>query len=154
MPNKTWPLVGDVIRSKRFVNGYHFGGEQKRVVVGASSSTLLVEREMSDGELTEYILKNRQMPASKRLIVDVGNSDDSRSVSDFVVIEVLLQDGRVARKFYDSTEGWRVVAKKLDSGMIWNDSGEEIEFEMTGGFVDNIPPEDIEIVGKMKMKFV
>jgi hypothetical protein len=157
MAKDTLPQVGDVIRSIRFVYGEKsFDKSNKRINVGRNDPNYIVQEHLTDEEIAAIVLETKKMPKGEALWVDrdYGSADLSRAKAEYVVIEALMQGGGTGHGPGDVyPDGWHVVAKRLDDGRMWNPDGEEIEFYMTGCFINMIPPNKVLIVGKMKMGF-
>lgn len=160
MTEDALPQVGDVILSTRFVYGERSSDEtNKRIKVGRNEPQYIIHRFPTDEETISYVKKHNLMPPKDTCIEeDRGSADLTRAKAEYVVIETRMQRGGsgmgVLFGHYDEyPDGWHVVAKRLDQGRKWNPNGEEIEFYMTGCFIDMIPPNEVRIVGKMKMGF-
>ena len=151
------PKVGDVIKSISFVYGERsFDENDKRIKVGRDTPEYVVRRHLTDDEIAEIVLKTRKMPTGDALWIDedFGSPDLSRANAEYVVIETKMQGGGTGHGPHDVfPDGWHVVAKRLDAGRKWNSDGEEIEFYMTGCFINMIPPNKVVKVGEMKMSF-
>lgn len=157
MTKDTLPQVNDVIRSIRFVYGERdLFGRNNRITVGRDEPKCIVRRHLSDEEISEINLRTKKMPKGEALWIDedLGSADLTRAKAEFVVIEARAQGG--GPDPYGGVpypDGWHVVAKRLDEGRKWNPDGEEIEFYMTGCFLNMIPARSVKIVGKLKMGF-
>lgn len=160
MTEDALPKVSDVILSTRFVYGERSSDEtNKRIKVGRDKTQYIINRFPTDEETVSYVKKHNRMPPEGACIEeDRGSADLTRAKAEYVVIETSMQGGGpgmgVIFGHYDYySNGWHVAAKRLDPGRKWNPEGEEIEFYMTGDFIDMIPPNEVRIVGKMKMRF-
>lgn len=150
------PQVGDVIRSIRFVYGERsFAETNKRIDVGRDTPKYIVNRYPTEKETIAYVKEHNTMPPKGAYIEeDYGSVDLTRAKVEYVVIEARMQGGGTGHGPHDVyPDGWHVVAKRLDDGRKWNPEGEEIEFYMTGCFMNMIPPNKVKIVGKMKVGF-
>ena len=160
MKTRGLPQVGDIIRSIRFVYGERdLFGRNKRIKVGRDEPQYIVSRYPTDEEVMAYIKKNNQMlPSGAWIEEDYGSPDLTRAKAEYVVFETKRQGGGAGMGVVFGhndvyPDGWHVVAKRLDEGRRWNPDGEEIEFYMTGSFINIIPPNKVLIVGKMNMSF-
>lgn len=150
------PQVGDVIRSIRFVYGERsFDRNNKRVAVGRDDPQYIVGRYPTDEEIVSYVQKFGKMPPKSAPVEeDYGSPDLTRAKAEYVVVEAQMQGGGpIQGDSVGYPDGWHVVAKRLDDGRKWNPLGEEIEFYMTGCFLNMIPPNKIKIVGRMEYSF-
>lgn len=157
MSKKKMPQVGDVIRSIRFIYGEKdLFDRNERIKVGRDEPEYIVRRHLTDEEIAEIVLKTKKMPKGEALWIDVdyGSVDLTRAKAEYVVIEARKQGGGPDPYGGASyPDGWHVVAKRLKEGRVWDPKGEEIEFYMSPGFQNMIPPERVRIVGHMEASY-
>jgi hypothetical protein len=154
------PQVSDVIRSIRFVYGERsFDENNKRITVGRDEPKYIVSRYPTDDEVVAYVRKYNKMPSEGASVEeDYGSVDLTRAKAEYVVIEAKMQGGGSGMGVIyghndEYPDGWHVVAKRLGNGRKWNPNGEEIQFYVTGCFINMIPSNKILKVGEMKLSF-
>jgi len=158
MSKNDLPQVGDVIRSVKFIYGERsFDESNKQIRVGRDDPKYIVSEHLTDEEIVDIVLKTQKMPKGGDLWIDrdYGSPDLTRAKAEYVVVEARMQGGGTGHGPHDVfPDGWHVIAKRLKPGRKWDPGGEEITFYMTGCFTNLIPPNEILVVGKMKLGFV
>lgn len=147
--NKTLPKVGDVIISEKFAFGYYSTEEQLFVNVDGQTKKHTLEVSIDEEERVENAAKTGAVPSKKR-VVEMGAYAPSRGSAKFVVEAANFQGGCGVY----SSDGWHIVARRLDRDGKYNPTGELIKCYVTGFFTNKVEEKDIKIIGKMKMIFV
>lgn len=154
MANEDMPQVGDVITSPKFAFGFYndesrmgtifVDGETKEMPVGYSRTE---EERVTHAAATGKILP-------KNYEVDLAAYDPGRGDAKFVVVSACMYGGSSsARPGDEYPDGWHIVAHRLDDAGEFESDSEIICFYMTGSFNYMVKLEDVNVVGKMQMRF-
>ncbi len=154
MPLQDFPQLGHVIRSSAFAFAYWPSHDNKKVLyVDGRTRRMIVQVELSTSESHEQAIQTGVMP-ERWQEVDLAVYDESRGNALFVVEEARLTGGESDLRGGRYPDGWRVRARRLGTDDLYDPSGELIEFYLSESFVHKLDPQEVEIVGKMQMRFV
>lgn len=142
--------VGDVITSQRFIYGERTIAGPQVIFVGLKSPESKYGRPMTDGEKTQFVLKNKRMPtfSEQTIMFDIGVPDLTRASAKFVVTECVWEEGSHSGNTI-MPGSWKYFAKRLDGYGKWDPKGEEIIFVTEYNSSLNIDPKEIKVVGHM-----
>lgn len=146
--------MGDVISSPKFAYGYYEDREaQKPVAVDGKTIRHTVTYFVDEEERVAQSAKSGEI-LPKEIIEDQGAYDPSRATAKFVVEAANMQGGGSGNGPGDDyPDGWHVRARRLNEDGSYNPKGEAIHFYMSGFFLGMVEPKDVQIVGKMQMRF-
>lgn len=147
------PNVGDVITSLKFAFGY-YDEDEKSITVDGATKKYPVMSYVSEDERVALAARSGKV-SSKTRTVDLGAHDLSRATAKFVVEAANMQGGGTGHGPCDVyPDGWHVRARRLNKDGSYDPKGEVICFYMSGCFTCMIEPKDVQIVGKMQMRFI
>ncbi len=154
MKAKNLPDKGDIIVSSKFVFGYYNDEDKKFITVDGTTKKYPVTSYVDEDERLAVAAKSGRVP-SKMRTVELGAYDSSRATAKFVVEEANMQGGGTGHGPGDIyPDGWHVQARRLNKDGSYNPKGEVICFYMSGCFTCMVEPKDLQVVGKMQMRFV
>lgn len=155
MTAKNLPNVGDVITSPNFAYGYYEDAERKFVVVDGRTKTRPVMSHVGEDERVAAAAESGTAPPKMRT-TELSAYDPSRSTAKFIVEAAAMEGGGSGGHGPgdDYPDGWHVKARRLNQDGSYDPDGEVIGFYMTGHFNCMINPKEVQVVGKMQMRFV
>ena len=154
MATKNLPNVGDIITSPKFAYGYYGREDKQLITVDGTTTKHPVTFHVNEDERVAAAAKSGKVP-SKTRIVELGAHDPSRAKAKFVVEVANIQGGGTGHGSGDVyPDGWHVQARRLNDDGTYNPNGEIIRFYMSGCFTCMVKPKDVQVVGKMQMRFV
>lgn len=149
MQTRNLPQEGDVLVSKRFINGSHDMVDRKILHVGADSPNDIMNENIPEDERIAMAAKTGKVPPKTRQI-NLGSSDPSRGTAKYVVISTGWGGASERDGIPDR---WQVVAKRLDNNGRFDPKGEEIYFDV-GDIAADFKPGEINTVGQMQKIFI
>ena len=154
MKTKNLPNKGDIIVSSKFAFGYYNNEDKKFITVDCTTKKYPVTFYVDEDERLAVAAKSGRVPPKMRT-VELGAYDSSRATAKFVVEEANMQGGGTGHGPDDIyPDGWHVKARRLNKDGSYNPKGEAICFYMSGCFTCMVKPKDLQVVGKMQMRFV
>ena len=154
MTAKNLPSKGDVIVSSKFAFGYYNDEDKKFITVDGTTRKHPVMSYADEDERLAVAAKSGKVPP-KTGTVELGAYDSSRATAKFVVEDANMQGGGTGHGLGDTyPDGWHVQARRLNKDESYNPEGEVICFYMSGRSTCMVEPKDLQIVGKMQMRFV
>ena len=145
------PTMGDVIESPKFAFGRRGYNGEKVITVDGKTRSQLCERSIDADTRVALAAATGEVPP-ETITEDLGAYDESRAKAKFVVESARMEGGSHGRDEYP--DGWHIIARRLSEDDDYDPDGEVIQFYMTGCFNCKIAPADVQIVGKMHMRFV
>jgi len=148
-PERNFLKVGDVFTSRRLEWMKREGGCLYPLYEGQTSEPVTycetVTAKDADGNEYEVMKEDER---------DDARHSPARGKARFVVLRVDMCGGGYAHGPGDYfSDGLHVTARKLKKDGSFNPRGEKVRFYMSGDFIGMIEPEEVEIVGRMKMNF-
>jgi TnpA family transposase len=154
MKGKNLPKNGDVITSRKFAFGYYEDKKENIVTIDGKTRKRPVISYMDEDARLAVAAKTGKIPP-ETITEELGAYDASRITAKFVVEEAKLQGGGTAHGPGDIyPNGWYVRARRLNKDKSYNPKGEVICFYMSGCFTCIVELKDLQVIGKMRMKFV
>ena len=153
MATKNLPNVGDIIVSSKFAYGYYEGEDKKFIIIDGATTKHPVTSYISEDERVAAAAKSGKIP-SKTRTVELGAHDPSRAEAKFVIEAANMEGGGTGHGPGDVyPDDWHVKARRLNDDGTYNPNGEVIQFFMGGCFAYMIDLKDVQVVGKMQMRF-
>lgn len=155
MVTKNLPDVGDIITSSKFAYGYYERENKKLITIDGRTTKHPVTFYVSEDERLALAAKSGKVPPKTRT-VELGAHDVSRAKAKFVVEAANMQGGGSTGHGPGDVypDGWHVRARRLDNNGTYDPNGEVIQFYMSGCFTCMVEPKDVQVVGKMQLRFV
>lgn len=149
-----FPREGDVLVSEAFAFGYYNDEDRQHIVVDGKTRHHVVSYYLSEDERVALAAKAEAEPPKTRE-VDLGVYDRSRGEARFVVEQARLEGGDQGHGPGDIyPDGWHIAARRLWRDGSYADDGEVIKFYLSGCFTNQLRPEQVAVVGRMKKQYV
>lgn len=142
--------VGDIIMSKKFVNGSRDISRRSKVIsIKEDCQPQIIERKMTKEEITAAVLKTGSYPQNEWIKEDFSVPDPTRANAKFLIIRAEYAGGGQDGCGHVDDE-WHITAQRLNPQGQYDPNAEIIAFYMTGSFHGTVCSQDITFVGHMQ----